>query len=223
MWSERIIDTTCFCFRWWESSKNTTHTTPPPIWHGRLSFSKTLCDCFSIKICCMSVNISLPKWIIIHNDMNLYTLLINQCCRLNIIYLYVYSLDIASPRDITNVFMRTSNQNRNTYTLVKVVSKWKENSLVLFLWRNVLFSTWNPLLYGNFEHFRKVNPKRVVRNVSTIKSRWKVFTSSPVCFLCEFSKWSLLLQFPFLFIHYIYSCRYFKYRKFSTRIFSNKL
>lgn len=117
------------------------------------------------------------KWIIIHNDMNLYTLLINQCCRLNIIYLYVCSLDITSPRDITNVFMTASNQNRNTYTLVKVVSEWKGIFLVLFLWRTIfpVVISKAPLVVWKFWAFQWRILKRPVRNVSTIKSGWKVF------------------------------------------------
>lgn len=79
----------------------------------KLSFPNSLSLSLDKYVPCMSVN---TKWIIIHNDMNLYTLLINQCCRLNIIYLYVYSLDITSLHGIINVFMKNSNQNRNTYT-----------------------------------------------------------------------------------------------------------
>lgn len=123
---EKIIDTTCFCFRW-ESSKHIPgiHTQHPPAPNDMEAlFSKLFVTVSrSEYVVCLLIS---TKWIIIHNDMNLYTLLINQCCRLNIIYLYVCSLDITSPRDITNVFMKTSNQNRNTYTLVKVVSSQKK-------------------------------------------------------------------------------------------------
>lgn len=107
-----IISHFFLLFRWSKSNAQNFRMKEPFCHSLSLTLSLTLSIPLYLDtyVRCMSVN-TYWKWIIIHIDMNLYTLLINQFCQLDIIYLYVYHITKLHDNKCIH---ENSNQNRHT-------------------------------------------------------------------------------------------------------------